>query len=66
MLQDVSRIRKYGDSIGVRIPKKIWDFLGWREMDVVSVLGDRNKIIITRIPLEKFRDTSLSVGGEEA
>lgn len=66
MLQDVSRIRKSGNSHGVIVPKKLWEYLGWRDMDLVSVLCDRTKIVITRIPLEKYRDTSLTVGGEGA
>jgi len=65
MKQDISRVRKQGTSHSVIIPKKIWEWLGWRDMDVVAVMADRSKVVLTRIPLEQYLDTSLTVSGEQ-
>jgi hypothetical protein len=62
--QDTSRIVKTGHSHTLIIPKKVWDALGWRVRDYVSVFADKQKLVIYRIPMEQFRDPSLVLGGE--
>ena len=57
-----ARLQKWGNSDGVRIPKTILKSLGLKTNDVVNIIQDDDKIVITipkvdRISLEKrFKD----------
>ncbi len=60
MTQEISRVRKTGNSRGVVIPAKMWKALGWRDMDVVVVSaestvegGGADRLVITRVDLKK-------------
>lgn len=44
----LTTISKWGNSLGVRIPKTILNASGMKEMDDVSVSVEGNRIIITK------------------
>jgi len=64
--QDITKVFKRGASHSVRIPSKIWDYLMWRDGDVCSIVCDQKRLVVERIPLEKYREMTLTVSGEGA
>lgn len=48
-----SRIQKWGNSNGIRIPKIILDSLDLKADDIVDIKREEDKIIITKIKKEK-------------
>ena len=41
-------LEKWGDSLGIRLPKFMLDELGWNEGDELSISRDKDKIIIEK------------------
>jgi antitoxin MazE len=43
----ITTIQKWGNSLGVRLPKKLIDSLSFGEFDEVNISIEKNKIIIS-------------------
>ena len=48
-----SKMQKWGNSCGVRIPKVFLDSLNLKSGDDINIEKDENKIIITKVTKEK-------------
>lgn len=49
-----TRLQKWGNSIGIRIPRSILETLNLKENDVIELINEDNKIIITKSKNKKF------------
>ncbi len=50
-----SRIRKWGNSLGLRIPKSLADQTGVREGSAVEISVDEDRLVITPVQVETYR-----------
>lgn len=64
MVTELSRFYRHGSSKTVLIPKKIWDFLSWRDTDRVVITATPNRLTMERLPLEDFARRSVRVAEE--
>jgi len=50
-----SRIRKWGNSLGLRIPKSLAEQTGVREGSAVEISVEENRLVVTPVRVEAYR-----------
>jgi antitoxin component of MazEF toxin-antitoxin module len=58
-----SRTSKQGSSINLRIPKALWDEMGWRTGDITVLRWTGKLLIAERMPAEKLAIVGISQNG---
>ena len=52
----ITKIQKWGNSQGIRIPKSIMDSMNWKNDDELSISTEQNKLIIEKISSKKRKN----------